>query len=261
MQTLTDEIPFADTKSEPQLIIAIVQGRSPSDTSSLSSYAKELRVLLADCWNRQPNKRPTAVDCLRIVECAIPTPEQKTVSTAKSPSPSLSSPFVPCTEVPARTITNGGFNSPNGTNLSVAIRRHNLNLPWHRPPGVISPRNGALQNQLQQRYAIQVEQTRQLNQNGVSNFFVCSVPFRRELVTQVAPALTLSLKGAFFIPYKRLYWLFFMVSSGLHAWGLFTITFSVRCSCNPSTFYWIFVICLTHVSLIITPILYSPGRV
>ncbi|KAG8974146.1 kinase-regulated stress-responsive transcription factor skn7 [Tulasnella sp. 425] len=167
METLTDEIPFAETKSEPQLIIAIVQGRSPSDASSLSSYAKELKVLLVDCWSRQPSKRPTAVDCLRIVECAIPTPEQKADSIAELPSPSLPPPFVPCTAVPARAITRGGFISPNGSNLSIATRQHSLKEPRHRPSGVTSSRNGARWNHLQQRHAIQVDHTRQPNQNGI----------------------------------------------------------------------------------------------
>ncbi|KAG8948039.1 hypothetical protein FRC04_010081 [Tulasnella sp. 424] len=69
---LTDKMPFADIETEPQLIFAIVQGRSPCDVNHLSLHAPQLRDLLLKCWSSQPNQRPAAVGCLHVVDPSLP---------------------------------------------------------------------------------------------------------------------------------------------------------------------------------------------
>ncbi|KAG8896848.1 hypothetical protein FRC00_005169, partial [Tulasnella sp. 408] len=76
-QALTDKIPFADIQLEPQLIIALVQGKSPNDTKDLLTYPRQLGDLLARCWSREPNQRPLAVDCIHVVESTLPRLEKK----------------------------------------------------------------------------------------------------------------------------------------------------------------------------------------
>ncbi|KAG8974105.1 hypothetical protein FRC05_007853 [Tulasnella sp. 425] len=72
LEALTDKMPFADIQAEPQLILAVVQGRSPSDVNNLSLHVPRLKDLLVTCWRPQPNQRPTAVDCLRAIEQSLP---------------------------------------------------------------------------------------------------------------------------------------------------------------------------------------------
>ncbi|KAG8958003.1 hypothetical protein FRC00_003202 [Tulasnella sp. 408] len=70
LEALTDMIPFSDIKAEPQLVLALALGRSPSETN-IALSPEWLKDLLADCWSRQPEARPTAVDCLRITESSV----------------------------------------------------------------------------------------------------------------------------------------------------------------------------------------------
>ncbi|KAG8974104.1 hypothetical protein FRC05_007852 [Tulasnella sp. 425] len=72
LEALTDKMPFADIETEPQLIFAIVQGRSPCDVNHLSLHAPQLRDLLLKCWSSQPNQRPAAVGCLHVVDPSLP---------------------------------------------------------------------------------------------------------------------------------------------------------------------------------------------
>ncbi|KAG8953579.1 hypothetical protein FRC00_006221 [Tulasnella sp. 408] len=111
---LTDKIPFSSIQAEPQLIFALMQGKFPSNEMDYSFLPALLVDLLAKCWDLEPNDRPTAVQCLYIID-----------SLPFSPPP----------------------------------------LPRQQPqvsPSVTSPENGALWNELQQRY---VSQAQQLNQD------------------------------------------------------------------------------------------------
>lgn len=68
---MTDEVPFAEIQSEHQIILALVQGRSPCDRENLTLRLPQLQDLLAKCWSFQANQRPTAAECLGIVQDAL----------------------------------------------------------------------------------------------------------------------------------------------------------------------------------------------
>ncbi|KAG8891649.1 hypothetical protein FRC00_013328, partial [Tulasnella sp. 408] len=71
------------------------------------------------------------------------------------------------------------FNLANGFNLGIPTQHHNPNQPQqqpHIPPGVTSPQNGALWNELQQRYVNQVQHTQQLNQNATKMLYQAQAP-------------------------------------------------------------------------------------
>ncbi|KAG9046905.1 hypothetical protein FS837_003450 [Tulasnella sp. UAMH 9824] len=68
---MTDEAPFAEIQAEPQLILALVQGRSPCDRENLAVHLPQLQDVLAKCWSFQASQRPTAVECLGVVQDAL----------------------------------------------------------------------------------------------------------------------------------------------------------------------------------------------
>ncbi|KAG8920801.1 hypothetical protein FRC01_000583 [Tulasnella sp. 417] len=71
---LADWIPYGEKKSEHSIIYALINCEPPSDTETLSFPAPDLKSLLGRCWNIQPLQRPSAFDCLRVVESALSTP-------------------------------------------------------------------------------------------------------------------------------------------------------------------------------------------
>ncbi|KAG8909112.1 hypothetical protein FRC01_007127 [Tulasnella sp. 417] len=74
LEALADRIPYGDKKSEHSILHALINGEPPSDTETLSFPVPDLKSLLRRCWNLQPSERPSASDCLRVVESALSTP-------------------------------------------------------------------------------------------------------------------------------------------------------------------------------------------
>lgn len=68
---MTDKAPFAGILPEPQLILAVVQGRSPCDGEQPDLRPPQFKDLLAKCWTIQTDQRPTAADCLGVVQYAL----------------------------------------------------------------------------------------------------------------------------------------------------------------------------------------------
>ncbi|KAG8911546.1 hypothetical protein FRC01_005649, partial [Tulasnella sp. 417] len=68
MEALTDNIPFAGIQAEHQVILALVQGKTPGEASDISFFPLQLKNLLTNCWSHQQEERPEAVDCLGIIE-------------------------------------------------------------------------------------------------------------------------------------------------------------------------------------------------
>ncbi|KAG8898484.1 hypothetical protein FRC00_002770 [Tulasnella sp. 408] len=68
---MTDKAPFEEILPEPQLILALAQGRSPYDQENLALHPPQLKNLVTKCWITQTNQRPTAIDCLRAVQYAL----------------------------------------------------------------------------------------------------------------------------------------------------------------------------------------------
>lgn len=154
-QALADQIPFANIQLEPQLIIALVQGKSPNDTKDLSTYPRQLGNLLAKCWSREPNQRPTATDCLHVVKSTLSGLETGGSPPSLPPHLSLA---------PSRMMPDRGPSIPN----TRSTQSHNSNNHQQGPYTLSaenSPRNNALSNQ---RAANEARQTRQLGQNSVS---------------------------------------------------------------------------------------------
>ncbi|KAG8900958.1 hypothetical protein FRC00_009886 [Tulasnella sp. 408] len=71
LEAMTDRIPFGNIQAETQLILALVQGRTPCDVESLALHLPQFHDLLAKCWRSEPNERPTAVDCLAAIQSAL----------------------------------------------------------------------------------------------------------------------------------------------------------------------------------------------
>ncbi|KIO31637.1 hypothetical protein M407DRAFT_67694, partial [Tulasnella calospora MUT 4182] len=71
LEVLTDRIPYAGKNTEHAIIVAIVMGEPPSETDCLPIPILDLRLLLAKCWSREPDERPSAGYCLRILNSAL----------------------------------------------------------------------------------------------------------------------------------------------------------------------------------------------
>lgn len=65
MQVLADKIPYAEKKSDHQVLLALMNDEPPSDAKTLSIPSLAVKRLLAHCWSIQPLERPVAKDCLR----------------------------------------------------------------------------------------------------------------------------------------------------------------------------------------------------
>ncbi|KAG8928924.1 hypothetical protein FRC01_005170 [Tulasnella sp. 417] len=87
---MIDKIPFAEIQPEPQLIIALIQGRIPCDPENLDVHLPQFNDLLVKCWSRQPSQRPNAADCLCIIQSALPPLEPQPQH--RSPAQQTSSP-------------------------------------------------------------------------------------------------------------------------------------------------------------------------
>lgn len=70
-QVLADKIPFSDIRFEPQLIAALMRGRTPCATEIVALHLPQFNDLFAKCWNQEPNQRPTAGACLTSIESEL----------------------------------------------------------------------------------------------------------------------------------------------------------------------------------------------
>ncbi|KIO34594.1 hypothetical protein M407DRAFT_3279 [Tulasnella calospora MUT 4182] len=89
---------------------------------NLSVCPEQLGDLLAKCWSREPNKRPTAVDCLRIIESTSFSLNQEVSSEA---GPSLAANPMDGIEL---------LESPGGSRLRI---RKAFTPAWAVPPRVL----------------------------------------------------------------------------------------------------------------------------
>ncbi|KAG9027287.1 hypothetical protein FS837_004315 [Tulasnella sp. UAMH 9824] len=91
LEALTDKIPFSSIQPEPQLIFALMQGKSPSDDMNYSFLPVLLVNLLVKCWSLEPNDRPTAAHCLDTIDSLPssppPLPPQRPHITPRKTSP------------------------------------------------------------------------------------------------------------------------------------------------------------------------------
>lgn len=71
LEALTDELPYATKTTDPSLFMAIMMGELPSDPESLPIPVPDLKILIAKCWTIKPNERPSAADCLRILNSVL----------------------------------------------------------------------------------------------------------------------------------------------------------------------------------------------
>lgn len=69
---MTGRIPFPDIHSDYHLIFALGQKQIPYNAETLALYLPQFSDLLVKCWNQEPNQRPEAPDCLRIIQAAVP---------------------------------------------------------------------------------------------------------------------------------------------------------------------------------------------
>ncbi|KAJ7113516.1 kinase-like domain-containing protein, partial [Mycena epipterygia] len=62
-EILTEKVPFHELLNDMVVMLQVVEGKQPSQPSSCSGTAAldSLWELLQDCWNKTPDKRPTAV--------------------------------------------------------------------------------------------------------------------------------------------------------------------------------------------------------
>ncbi|KAG8924168.1 hypothetical protein FRC01_011860 [Tulasnella sp. 417] len=66
-EVLADRIPYAEKKSEHSIILALMNNEPPSDTATLPIPISALKDLINKCWTIDPNQRPSAEDCLKIL--------------------------------------------------------------------------------------------------------------------------------------------------------------------------------------------------
>ncbi|KAG8919814.1 hypothetical protein FRC01_001081 [Tulasnella sp. 417] len=68
LEVMTDKIPFPNIRLEPQLIAALMKGRTPCDAETLARDLPQFSDLIVKCWNGEPNLRPKADYCLTCVQ-------------------------------------------------------------------------------------------------------------------------------------------------------------------------------------------------
>lgn len=86
VEVLTDRIPYAEKKSEHSIIIALMNHEPPNDTTTLPIPVSALKELLSGCWTIDPDKRPSAERCLRILNSETCSPPV-TVAAESVPNP------------------------------------------------------------------------------------------------------------------------------------------------------------------------------
>lgn len=80
-QTLSGIEPYSNAKAEWGIITAVIQSKPPGDLNMLWTWMNEqtrnhshivtytpLLSHLGECWRFQPERRPSALDCLQAVE-------------------------------------------------------------------------------------------------------------------------------------------------------------------------------------------------
>ncbi|KAG8921503.1 hypothetical protein FRC01_000215, partial [Tulasnella sp. 417] len=80
VEAMIDKIPFSEILSEPMLIVALIQGQTPCDLESLALDLPQFSDLLVKCWNREPEQRPTAADCLVVIQSSLDSLLPPTIS-------------------------------------------------------------------------------------------------------------------------------------------------------------------------------------
>ncbi|KAG9042458.1 hypothetical protein FS837_010835 [Tulasnella sp. UAMH 9824] len=68
---LTDTSPYDQVKMDIGIVLAMSKGQRPAEVQSLRIPAPHLKQLLTQCWDFEPDGRPSAADCLRIIESAL----------------------------------------------------------------------------------------------------------------------------------------------------------------------------------------------
>ncbi|KAG9050006.1 hypothetical protein FS837_008186 [Tulasnella sp. UAMH 9824] len=79
-EVMTNTIPFHDVKKDAIVIDRVIQGHMPSVTEDARmSLIRALCSLMVQCWNLNPEKRPTAAECRKLISwmpMIVPAPTQ-----------------------------------------------------------------------------------------------------------------------------------------------------------------------------------------
>ncbi|KAG8924844.1 hypothetical protein FRC01_010981 [Tulasnella sp. 417] len=78
IKVLANKIPYAEKKADRLVLFALVNDEIPAEIGSLPIPIPEIKLLLGKCWAIQPNERPSASYCLRILNSQVyasPTPD------------------------------------------------------------------------------------------------------------------------------------------------------------------------------------------
>ncbi|KIO25823.1 hypothetical protein M407DRAFT_24877 [Tulasnella calospora MUT 4182] len=79
-EVMTNTIPFHDVKKNDMVINCVIQGHLPSVTEDARmSLIRALCSLMVRCWSINPDKRPTAEECRKVISwmpMIIPAPSQ-----------------------------------------------------------------------------------------------------------------------------------------------------------------------------------------
>lgn len=69
---MTDTLPFQDVLKDVVVVERVIQGDLPSiSDDARGSLIRELCSLMAKCWNIEPSKRPTAIDCRKSIDWMV----------------------------------------------------------------------------------------------------------------------------------------------------------------------------------------------
>ncbi|KAG9021262.1 hypothetical protein FS837_007402, partial [Tulasnella sp. UAMH 9824] len=173
-EAFTDKIPFADIQPEPQLIVALIQGRSPSEASA-STLPQQCKLLLTRCWSRQPGDRPTAVDCLGIIESTLSelgVEQSASIDELSSGISMLLSPPFPTSTRGPNTVDECSPAPTHSDNSSQSLQEHHI-LP---ATAASLPQNGEKWNELQRHYINQVQRVREPSSNATKRFYRPQAP-------------------------------------------------------------------------------------
>ncbi|KAG9035205.1 hypothetical protein FS837_001999, partial [Tulasnella sp. UAMH 9824] len=70
---MTERMAYAEKRTEFSIILALMSNELPINVEPLQIPAPAVKQLLPKCWAKVPEERPSAEDCLRILDAELST--------------------------------------------------------------------------------------------------------------------------------------------------------------------------------------------
>ncbi|KIO26220.1 hypothetical protein M407DRAFT_74792, partial [Tulasnella calospora MUT 4182] len=68
-EIITDHMPFHQVSNDSNVVLRIIRGELPPVSSNKkSAQLRTMCTMLVGCWQKKPRRRPTATECLEVIE-------------------------------------------------------------------------------------------------------------------------------------------------------------------------------------------------